>query len=197
MTVVLEKGDITKHGGDVIINVLPISAQLTDGGGVCKSILKCGGNTVQQEIDRIRKVVKNVPGTAFHTSAGSIKNIKSLIHIVPSKVQVSALQGDIERCLRLAQSHSLHSVLIPAIGTASIGLSPRNSAEIILNAAGNFSMTSTHHETLTIVIYQEEMLPSFKMVLEEKKKTFPSLLSQENNLGTNTFILSFFLALSY
>ena len=198
MTIVLKKGDITKHGGDVIINVLPNSAQLIHGGGVCKSILKCGGSTVQQEIDNFKKDVNIFPaGTAFYTSAGSISNVKYLLHFVQSHAQVSALQWDIENCLRWSQSDSLYSILIPAIGTAGMGISPRNSAEIILNAAGNLSMTSNHHTTLTIVIYQEEMLPCFKMVLEEKMKTFPKLLSEENNLGTSTFILSFFRTLFY
>ncbi len=189
VTIVLKKGDITKRGGDAIINVLPDSLKLVDGGGVCKSILKCGGDTVQLEIDKISKAGKITPGTRFHTTAGLIRNVKNLIHFVPtSKFEVLALQGDIEECLRSAGKRSFHSILIAAIGTANIGLSPRNSAEIILNAAGNFSMTSNHHVTLTIVVYQQEMLPSFKMVLEEKKKAFPSLLSQENSLGTSFII---------
>ncbi|CAB4035537.1 poly [ADP-ribose] polymerase 15 isoform X1, partial [Paramuricea clavata] len=167
----LKKGDITIGEGDAIINVLPDSLKLVDGGGVCKSILKCGGNVVQQEIDlRRREAARFIPGAIFHTSAGSIKNVKNIIHFVPSEFDVSALQGDIENCLRLAQKCSFRCILIPAIGTANFGFSPEDSANTILNAATNYSITSNHRLTLIIVVYQEEMLPNFKMVLEDKMK---------------------------
>ena len=184
VTIVLKKGDITMDEGDAIINVLPDNGKLIDGGAVCKTILICGGNTVQQEIDvRIRKSEKII-GAILHTSAGSIKNVKNIIHFVPSKLDVPALQDDIENCLRLAQKCSFRCILIPAIGTGNLGLPSEYSANIILNAAANFSITSNHRLTLTIVVYQEEMLPSFKMVLEEKLEYSPSVVTQENNLGT-------------
>ena len=190
VNIILKKGDITKCSGDVLINVLPHTLKLMEGGGVCKSILKYDGDSVQRQIDRgIGAAMPNILGIRLKTSAGSIKNINSIIHFVPSEMKVVAFQEDIHECFKFAQKCSFHSILIPAIGTANLGLSPRNSADMILNAAAKFSTTSSHHVTLTIVVYQEEMLPVFQKALEEKVRAVPLLLSHSNYTGMFKFLI--------
>ncbi len=78
---VLKEGDITKQEADAILNVIPKSLKLSDGGGVCRSILKAGGQTIQDELDII--YTENALASVFVTSAGSIPNLKQIIHFIP------------------------------------------------------------------------------------------------------------------
>ena len=164
----LLEGDITQQPASVgaIINVLDPNLQLASGGGVCKSILRVGGQTIQQQLDAIGRISL---GSVVTTNAGSMTNTNLILHFIPTSSNVLDLQTAIEKCLQEAKSRSLVSVSIPAIGTAAFGVPARSSAELILNAAKNFS-SANHQLDVNIVVFQKNMIPDFETVIQEQSK---------------------------
>ena len=167
VNIVLNEGDITKQKADAIINALPNSLKLSDGGGVCGSILKTGGQIVQDELDTFR--TKGTLGPIFVTSAGSIANVKKIIHFVPATTDAAGLQNSVEKCISVAQQNSLGHLLIPAIGTANFNIMPDNSANLILNAARKFSKAE-NVLTLEIVIFLKKIFPHFQKAVGNQGK---------------------------
>ena len=168
--VTLHEGDITQQPAsvDVMINVVPDNLQLQSGGGVCKSILKAGGLTVQDELDF--SVAQN-PGPIVSTTSGAIQNSKFIFHFIPTSTGLADLQRSIEDCLKQAQLQKFRSVSIPAIGTASFNISARDSANLILNAAKTFARFS-YPLDLHIVVFQKNMVPDFEAVVQEQTKAY-------------------------
>ena len=175
--VTLCEGDVTDHAADVTLNVIHGDLQLSSGGGVSRSILKVGGPAIQRELDTASKPVPK--GSVVFTSAGSMKNVKGILHFVPNSTDIAGITASIEQCLHEARSRSLKRVSIPAIGTASFRIAPKSSAELILNAAKSFSKMD-YQLQINIVVYQKSMMPDFEAVLQEsaekKRKAFQSLV---------------------
>ena len=180
----LDEGDITRHQADAIINVLPNDLELSSGGGVCRSILKAGGPTIQQEL---KGLGRRLPGSVFLTSAGSMTNVKKILHFVPISTDVKGLQTMIEKCLNEAKERSLSSVSIPAIGTAVFNISSENSANLILNAAKNFSSTN-HPLDIKIVVFQRAMVSHFETAIQKRVKD--SVKNAESQLQRTCSFLS-------
>ncbi len=174
---VLKEGDITKQKADAILNVIPKSLKLSDGGGVCRSILKVGGQTIQDELDII--YTENTLASVFVTSAGSIPNVKKIIHFLPTTIDVAGLQASIEQCFNTAKLHSLNHLLIPAIGTANFNIPPRSSADLILNAANKFSETN-HSLTLEIVVFLKNILPDFETAIKNQTQKPGTVVAIQN-----------------
>lgn len=165
VNIVLKEGDITQQKAGAILNVLPKSLKLCDGGGVCTSILKTGGQIVQGELETLS--TEGTLGPIFVTSAGNIPNVKKIIHFVPTTTDVAGLQNSIEQCFSFAQQNALSHLLIPAIGTANFNITPKNSANLILNAAKKFS-GAKNLLTLEIVIFLKKMLPDFQKAIKDQ-----------------------------
>ena len=185
VNIVLKEGDITQQKADAVLNVLPKSLKLCDGGGVCGSILKTGGQIVQGELDTLRK--ESSLGPIFLTSAGDIPNVKKIIHFVPTTTDAAGLQNSIEQCFYFAQQNALSHLLIPAIGTANFNITPRNSANLILNAAKKFSCAK-NFITLEIVIFLKKLLPDFQKAIEDQIEELPQLVGLQNSALRNTDI---------
>ena len=187
VSIVLKEGDITKQTADAILNVLPKSLKLLDGGGVCKSILKTGSQIIQDELDQIRR--DSNLGSIFITSAGSIPNAKKIIHFVPTTTDVAGLQASIEQCFHSAQQHSLYHILIPAIGTANFNISPKSSADLILKAAKKFSETQ-NSLTVEIVVFSKKIFPDFNKAIEDQVEELATVAGsqhgQQNSGNTMT-----------
>ena len=174
---VLKEGDITKQEADAILNVIPKSLKLSDGGGVCRSILKAGGQTIQDELDII--YTENALASVFVTSAGSIPNLKQIIHFLPTTIDVAGLQDSIVQCFNTAQLHSLNHLLIPAIGTANFNIPPRSSADLILNAAKKFSETN-YSLSLEIVVFLKNILPDFETAMKNQTQQLVTVVALQN-----------------
>ena len=187
VSIVLKEGDITKLTADAILNVLPKSLKLLDGGGVCQSILKTGSQIIQDELNQIRG--DSNLGSILITSAGSIPNIKKIIHFVPTTTDVAGLQASIEQCFHSAQQHSLYHILIPAIGTANFNILPKSSADLILKAAKKFSETQ-NSLTVEIVVFLKKFFPDFNKAIEDQVEELATVAGsqygQQNSGNTVT-----------
>ena len=165
----LHEGDITEQPSsvDAIINVLPSDLQLSNGGGVCKSILKTGGDSIQQQLNKFGKCP---PGSILETDPGSITNAKCIVHFVPNTTDILGVKSALEKCFSEAKARSLKTISISAIGTAAFKFSPRSSAELILEAAKNFSDTNY---PLEVNVVMKSMIQDFEIVMQEQGNKIP------------------------
>lgn len=163
----LIEGDITQHPTNAIINLLPSDLKLSNGGGVCQSILRNGGQAIQQQLN---SAGRHSPGSVVPTTSGSLRNATWIIHFVPTSTDAPSLQSSMEACLSQSMLQSLGSVSVGAIGTESFGLSPRSSAEVVLNAAKKFS-TLNYPLNEDIVVFQKSMVQDFETVMQERATT--------------------------
>ena len=95
----LVEGDITERNVDVIVN--PANSYLQHGGGVASTIVRKGGNIIQEESD---KIVFVQVGSSTITSSG-ILPCKSIIHTVGPRMgegnENEKLSKAINSCLEL------------------------------------------------------------------------------------------------
>ena len=167
----LHEGDITQQPSsvDAIINVLPNDLQLSNGGGVCKSILNTGGDSIQQQLNKFGKCP---PGSILETDPGSITNAKRIVHFVPNTTDILGIKSALEKCFSEAKARSLKTISISAIGTAAFKFSPRSSAELILEAAKNFSNANYPLE-VNVVVFMKSMIQDFETVMQEQRNKIP------------------------
>ena len=160
--------------------------KLSSGGGVSKSILKVGGAAIQRELDTSRKPVSK--GSVLFTNAGLMKNVKGIFHFVPNSTDIPGITTSIVQCLHEAKKLCLKRVSIPAIGTASLKITPKSSAELILNAAKSFSKMDYQLE-INIVVYQKTMVRDFEVVLREStegRRKSDQIESPDRRLSVST-----------
>ena len=181
--VFLKEGDITHHStpSDAVINILPRNLQLSTGGGVCTSILKAGGQQIQEQLNAFRDYPV---GSVIPTGAGSMTNVEQILHVVPTSNDVAGLQRSIEECLMEAKALFLGSVSVSAIGTSS-NINPRDSAEVILNAAEKFS-NANYSLVVNIVVFQKKMIADFEESIKRKvNRTAYGTLPPQFTLNTS------------
>ena len=136
------KGDITAHSCDVIVNAA--NGDLNHVGGVAKSILDAGGKEIQDECNAYVKAEgKLYEGELYNGSPGKL-GCKRLIHAVGPRWDSSKrektckiLSVTCSRVLEEARSH--RSIALPAIGSGIFGIPKEICADIMIQAAQEFS----------------------------------------------------------
>jgi O-acetyl-ADP-ribose deacetylase (regulator of RNase III) len=115
----LVEGDITDQDTDAIVN--PANAMLQLGAGVAGAIREKGGETIQEECDRLGGTYV---GGAVMTGGGNLK-AKHVIHAVGPRMgegdEDTKLRNATMNSLLLAEEHDLKSIAFPAIGTGVFG----------------------------------------------------------------------------
>jgi len=102
---------------------------------MCDTILHAAGSAVRDELKRHTQ--SNHPGSIFRTSAGSITNVRHILHIIPTSTDSPGLQSSLEQLLDFVKSLSLSSVLFPIAATMSLKVSPSDLLKRILRATEN------------------------------------------------------------
>ncbi|KAL9963045.1 hypothetical protein ACROYT_G032208 [Oculina patagonica] len=152
------QGDLCQEKTDAIVNITSKDMNMATAGALSKAVQAASGPQVQAECTQLGQ---QVGGTAVITSGGNLK-ARHIIHLIPDSAQKDHLQQCVERCLRLAETHGLQSISIPAIGTGAFGLSAVDSASLIFKALGNFSGSFNTVRKVRIVVFQPQMLPAFQ-----------------------------------
>ncbi len=161
MTIIVEKGDLTKISCDAIVN--PANSYGYMGGGVAGAIKRVGGIEIEKEA--ISKALIDV-GKAIATTGGSLPS-KYVIHAPTMKRP--AMRIDIEN-VRLATKASLEtgiklnikSIAIPGMGTGVGGVPVEKAAEAITNLVKEYE---NKFEKIFLIDRNEEMIESFKRYL--------------------------------
>jgi len=161
MTIVVEKGDLTKIKCDAIVN--PANSYGYMGGGVAGAIKRVGGIEIEKEAISKAPIIV---GKAVETTSGSLP-CRYVIHAPTMKRP--AMQIDIEN-VKLATKAALETgirlnlktIAIPGMGTGVGGVSVDKAAKAITNLAKQFE---NKYEKIFLIDRNEDMIESFKKYL--------------------------------
>ena len=136
------KGDITAHSCDVIVNAA--NGDLKHVGGVAKSILDAGGKEIQDECDAFVKAEGKLYEGQFYNGSPGKLGCKRLIHAVGPRWDSSKRDKTCKilsvTCNRvLEEAKSYRSIALPAIGSGIFGIPKDVCADIMIQAAQDFS----------------------------------------------------------
>ena len=129
-------GDITRVTADAIVNAA--NAALAGGGGVDGAIHRAGGESIMQDLDRIRSTRGGcATGSAVVTGAGRLP-ARFVFHAV-GPVYRGGKHGEAEllascyrTCLALAEEHAVQTIAFPSISTGVYGYPVGEAARIAL-----------------------------------------------------------------
>ena len=129
-------GDITRVTADAIVNAA--NSALAGGGGVDGAIHRAGGESIMQDLDRIRGTTGGcATGNAVVTGAGRLP-ARFVFHAV-GPVYRGGNHGEAEllascyrTCLNLAEEHAVQTIAFPSISTGVYGYPVSEAARIAL-----------------------------------------------------------------
>jgi len=161
-------GDITDYEGEAIVNAANTSLIL--GGGVAGAIRRRGGDTIQEECNRIGEIPL---GEAVVTKAGRLK-VKYVIHAAAMGFNKSctkeslknAVQNSLERCREMG----IKSVAMPAIGMGIAGFPLKEGSKIMLLTVTSFIEQNEVPKEVSIILYDQETYNIFKKTFEKIQK---------------------------
>lgn len=161
-TLRLVQGDITERDVDTIVNAA--NSRLQHGGGVAGAIVRKGGQSIQEESN---KIGYTPVGTSVITGAGKLP-AKFVIHAVGPRMgegdEDSKLKSAVLSSLRLASEKGLKSISLPAISSGIFGFPKDRCAKILLSESVRF-FKENRDTSLSIVefcIYDDTTLSHFK-----------------------------------
>ena len=85
------------------------------------------------------------------------------------------LQTCLEAGLRLADSHGLHSLSIPCVGTGAYGLTAVDSAQVTFQALDNFSQRCQSVNKVRVVVFKASMMQEFLQAQQSYAARKPSV----------------------
>lgn len=163
----LIEGDITELKVDAVVNAANEDLQL--GSGVAGAILKKGGETIQEECDRIGHTPV---GTAVLTGAGQL-NAKHVIHAVGPRMgegeEDRKLAQAVRASLALADRHALRSIALPAISTGVFGFPIDRCARILLTEVYRYLQGGTKIERVVVSLRGDD---KFNIFMRELRRGF-------------------------
>lgn len=154
------KGDITELEVDAIVNAA--NSQLQMGGGVAGAILKKGGQSIQDECD---KIGFTSVGQVAITRAGRLK-AKYIIHAVGPRMG----EGDEDKkllnatlnSLKIAQGKGLQSIAFPAISTGIFGYPLDKCAKIMLKTTKGFLIKNSIPKEVIFCLHDDIAYRAFE-----------------------------------
>lgn len=165
----LVQGDITERDTDAIVNAA--NAYLQHGGGVAGAIVRKGGQTIQEESDRIGFTPV---GHAVITSAGRL-HAKFVIHAVGPKMgegdEESKLKSAVINSLLLASQKGLRSISLPAISSGIFGFPKDRCAKVLVRESVSFlkEQTNSSLKLIEFCIYDDLTMAYFRKEFEALK----------------------------
>ncbi len=165
----LVEGDITEMEVDAIVNPTTPKLQMLD--GLALVILEKGGKTIQNECRRIKR---SDVGTAVMTGAGTMENIKQVIHAVPPVMgegdEDRKLASAVRSALALADRNQLRVIAIPEIVGERNNYPLAKCARITLTEVHRYLQGGTKLERVIVTlrddanyqIYRKELRRGFR-----------------------------------
>ena len=185
----IARGDITKESSEGIISVIGEDLQMRNG-VLSAAIADASGSEVQEELTAF---ISHQSKTVLTTSAGHLP-AKWIFHMVVQSGNKQHLQARVQSALQEAHSLKLKSISIPAIGSGGLGLSPQESAEVVLGSIYSFLVTVgpsiTVREVRVVVLDDESVEEAFACTLQQmttecsKSYRSPQGDNEEEAIGT-------------
>jgi len=166
-TIRLVSADLTERDVDAIVNAA--NSRLQHGGGVAAAIVRKGGQSIQDESDRIGFVP--VGGAAI-TTAGKLK-ARFVIHAVGPMMgegdEDNKLKSAIDSVLALAAGEKLKSVSIPAVSAGIFGFPKDRCAKILVSETTAFlkNNAASPLELVEFCIFDQETYGYFKAEMDK------------------------------
>jgi O-acetyl-ADP-ribose deacetylase len=163
----LARCDITTVAADAIVNAANEALQL--GAGVAGAIRRAGGDTIQEECDRLGGCAV---GDAVVTGAGKL-DARWVIHAVGpvwrggDYGEEMLLASAIRSALKRADELGARSVALPAISTGVFGFPLQRAAEISIAAARSFAETNRSVERIIFCLFDAGGLRAFEKAFEK------------------------------
>ena len=161
----LLKGDITELDADAIVNAA--NAHLKMGGGVAGAILRKGGQSIQDECDKIGFIGV---GNATITNAGKLK-AKYVIHAVGPRMgegnEDEKLKNATLNALKIATLKKLNTIAFPAISTGIFGYPLDRCAKIMLHETSAYLSSNQHPTEVIFCLYDDRAHQVFSDTLKK------------------------------
>ena len=159
----LIEADITELDVEAIVNAANEHLQL--GSGVAGAIRRKGGDSIQEECDRIGSTPV---GTAVMTGAGELA-AKQVIHAVGPKFEDAdadrKLASAVRASLALADRNGLRSIALPAISAGNFGFPLDRAARIMLTEIHRYLQGGTKLSRVVVALFDDEAYQTFKREL--------------------------------
>ena len=156
----LNTGNIAEVEADAIVN--SANSDLILGGGVAGAIRKAGGQSIQDELNRIGTIPL---GEAVLTGPGQLK-AKLLIHAAAVSLGLWATKENVRLATRnallRAEERKCKSIAFPAIGTGIGAFSIDRCAEIMLEEVLNHLKKGSGLEKVLFVLFDEKTFKAFE-----------------------------------
>jgi O-acetyl-ADP-ribose deacetylase len=164
--IVIRQGDITEMDVDAIVNAA--NNDLVLGAGVAGAIYRKGGESIQQECNKIGSIPV---GYAAITAGGKLK-ARHVIHAASMglggvRTTAKTLRTSTAHSLRLAAQRSLKTLAFPAVGTGVSGFPMEECAEIMLAEAIQHLKSETSLETIYFVLFDAPARDTFQRALQK------------------------------
>ena len=161
----LIQGDITLCRTDAIVNAANENLQL--GGGVAGAIRRAGGDTIQQECNRIGYTPV---GSAAITTGGNLA-ARHVIHAVGPRMgegeEGAKLAGATASSLKLADSRGLESIALPAVSSGIFGIPLPFCARTMIGAAVGYLAGGEHSlREVIFCLFDSGALAEFSSALD-------------------------------
>ena len=160
------QGDLCQEKTDAIVNIISKDLNMDRAGKLSQTVKQLAGPQVETEL---KQFAQQSGETALITSGGNLP-AKKIIHLIPDTNNEVHLQQCVERCFRLAETHGLGSISLPAVGTGAFHVSAADSASLIFKALTNFSGSFRSVRKVRIVIFESPMLSAFQQ--EHQRHSF-------------------------
>ena len=163
-TLQITQGDITLENVDAIVNAA--NEQLQHGGGVAWSIVRRGGDVIQQESDAWIRARGPVPHSRPAWTSGGRLPSRFVIHAVgpvwgdgdEDKKLADAVSGS----LRVADELKCESIAFPAISTGIFGFPKDRAAGIMFNTIDNYFIENESGlKIIRLVLWDDETVKVF------------------------------------
>ena len=161
MSIIVEKGDITKLVCDAIVN--PANSFGYMGGGVAGAIKRVGGKEIENE------AISKAPiqlGEAIVTTSGLLP-CKKVIHAPTMeqpamRIKVENVQQATKAAFNIANNQKIKTIALPGMGTGVGGVSIDDAAKAMVKIAKEYE---DKFDKIILVGYNQELVDSFKKYL--------------------------------
>ncbi len=167
--ILIQQGDITDMDVDAIVNAA--NNDLILGAGVAGAIYRKGGESIQQECNKIGSIPV---GYAAITGAGKLKS-RFVIHAASMglggvRTTAKTLRTSTAHSLRLAAERKLKSIAFPAIGTGVSGFPLEECAQIMLTETIQHLKGETSLDAVYFVLFDARARDVFQSTWDILRK---------------------------
>jgi O-acetyl-ADP-ribose deacetylase (regulator of RNase III) len=169
-TIELTTGDIARQDGfDAVVNAA--NAELRTGGGVAGALHRAAGPGLEEESRRLAPIR---PGTAVLTAGHALPNPHVIHCLGPvygrDEPSDELLASCYREALRLAEEHSLRSIVFPALSTGAFGYPMESAARIALRTVIEEAQRLESVRRIRFVLFDQAALNTHRRVLESLRQ---------------------------